>query len=131
VEALRVQIRNEHDREAAEDGEVAMVKLGGIAEREAFLQRVRDTSPDDALRVSDQLLYLGDLKFARGLLPWLSDTRNVTRLGGDRQQRMARMSDIAVWTAHQLGVRFRISPEYLTNYPDSVTLAARSAIEAL
>jgi hypothetical protein len=131
VEALRAQARNERDREAAENAQVALVKLGSAPERAAFLERIRETRPDDALRVSDQLLYVGDPRLAKGLLPWFSDSQNVTRLGGDRQQKMARVSDVAVWTSYRLGVKFRISPEYLTNYSDSVIFAARSAVEAL
>ena len=131
IDALRAQLHNEPDREAAQKGQVALVKLGAAAERDAFLGQVREAKPDDALRISDQLLYVGDPRLAKGLLPWFSDFHNVTRLGSDRQKSMARMSDIAVWTAHRLGVRFQVYPEYLTNYSDSIILAARSAVDSL
>ena len=131
IDALRAQLHNEPDREAAQKGQVALVKLGAAAERDAFLGQVREAKPDDALRISDQLLYVGDPRLAKGLLPWFSDFHNVTRLGSDRQKSMAPMSDIAVWTAHRLGVRFQVYPEYLTNYSDSIILAARSAVDSL
>ena len=54
------------------------------------------------------------------------------RLGSDRPpQKMARMKDVAVWIAAKLGVKFKITPDYLTNYDPGVIQECNLALSAL
>jgi hypothetical protein len=131
LEALRRAAAAEPDSSAALDAQAAAVKLGGEPERKLFFERVRKAEPDDALRLADLLEYIGDRRLAKALTPWFANKAGVLRLGGDRQDRMARMCDLAVWTAHALGVPFPIDPEYLSVYGDAVTARARSAAASL
>jgi hypothetical protein len=66
------------------------------------------------------------------MMPWFADERNVMRLGSDRgPERMSRMRDHAVWTAHRLGVKFPPQPEYLDNYDAATTARAMDAVKSL
>lgn len=132
IDDLRALALAEKSRRPSEAAQAAIVKLGGKPEREALLLRVRSTPPDRATEVRDQLLYIGDPSLAKGMLPWLSDQRGVFRLGSDRTPgQMVRMCDLAVWTAHLLGVKFPPQPEHLTNFDGALIARADSAIRAL
>lgn len=115
---LRPVVESEEDEEAALRGLAALVKLGGSAERGEFLDRVRATEPDDALEMQDLLIYIGSADVAGGLIPWLQNTEDVMRIGGDRQNMMARMCDVGVWTAHLLGVALPFETTHLRNFTD-------------
>ena len=44
---------------------------------------------------------------------------------------MARMCDVAVYTAHQLGVKFYLEPERLANFEAGIIANAGAALKAL
>lgn len=131
LDRLRSLIPSEQDIDARLDLLAALTRLGGDNERAIFLKRVASVGADQALRTQDHLLYVGDPRLARGMLPWFDSSDGVMRIGSDRQGGMARMRDIAVWTAHLLGVKFPIDPPYLGNYSDAILAGAKRAIQAL
>lgn len=107
LEALRRTAANEAGAEAALHAQAAMVKRNGIPERLAFFDRVRNARPDEVLLCSDHLLYIGDPNLAKAMLPWLSSTDGVMRIGydsGRNTDRQARMCDFAVWNGKELGL---------------------------
>jgi hypothetical protein len=132
LSAFRDVAKLEKDPDAAESAEVAAVKLGGDAERKSFLKRIQDAPPEKALTIQDQMLYVGDPKLAKALLPWFDNTTGVMRLGSDRQGgRSVRMCDLAAWIAFRLGVKFDLQPQYLENFAPGVLAAAKAACAAL
>jgi hypothetical protein len=132
LDKLRNIARSEKNPEALADLLAAVVKLGGSNERTTFLNLVRQASADQVIRIQEHLLYVNDVRFAKGLLPWFDSNDGVMRIGSDRQGgMMARKKDFAVWIAHQLGVKFQPAPTYLTNFGDADIAAARKAVQAL
>jgi len=130
--AFRSAAAKETDPDAAEQAQVAAVRLGGDVERKAFFERIKTTVPDKALKVGEQMLYVGDPKLAKALGPWFGKKDGIFRLGSDRQgDQMARMCDVAAWTAYKLGVKFALQPDYLTNFDAAVIGAAKGACAAL
>ncbi|MDR3701685.1 MAG: hypothetical protein P4L56_18700 [Candidatus Sulfopaludibacter sp.] len=121
----------EKDPDAAESAEVAAVKLGGDAERKSFLKRIEEASPEKALTIQDQMLYVGDPKLAKALKTWFENTAGVMRLGSDRQGGSVRMCDLAAWIAFRLGVKFDLQPQHLDNFAPGVLAAAKAACAAL
>ena len=126
--ALRQLLSTETDATAAEKGAAAGARLGGAAERVALLARVTGASVANAKDVYDDLLNVGDVRFAKGLLPWLDQQDPVTRIGGDEGGRSARLCDLAVWTAMRLGVALPASDTALANYDDATLQATRAAL---
>jgi hypothetical protein len=131
LDGLRASAKLEKDADAGDDARAAAVKLGGKPERQAFIQHIWTARPDDVLRIRDHLFYIGDVKLAKALLPWLNKPSAVMRLGSDRSPDMARMCDLAVWISLRLGVKFTVEPEYLTNYGPSAIAACGAALEKL
>ncbi|MEY2429489.1 MAG: hypothetical protein QOJ40_2374 [Verrucomicrobiota bacterium] len=131
LQRLRAVLASEKDEEAGEDGQAAAVRLDGAPEKTAFLNRIRTATPDTAQRVCDQLRYVEQKPPIKALLPWLSNRQEVMRLGSDRAPRMARMCDLAVWTAHQMGIVFQPKPAFLDIYPQTTLDNARDALQSL
>ncbi len=131
LEELRRTAANEDDEDAKLQALAARVKRGGQSEKTEFLDVVRQTAPDDALRTQTLLLYIDHANLAKGLLPWLSNEENVTRLGSDRQNMMARMCDIAVWTAHLLKVKLPFETTHLRNFTPEEIENTRKILELL
>jgi HEAT repeat protein len=133
-ESTREALRQlpEPDAGAAFDVLLAIAKLGGAPEREDFALRVERAVPEQALELGEALQYVGDRSLPRALLPWLSQTDPVLRLGGDNERvpRMARMCDVAVIFARQLGVAIPGPPE-LAVYDRGVLEAAERLLSAL
>lgn len=119
--------------EAAAEAIVALARLGGDEERALFVEALKNAEPDQAMRLREQLLYIGVPSFARGMLPWLDDARPVVRLCFDTPggPPMARMRDIAVWTAAATGIQIDPAPGRLREYPPDIVEAARRALESL
>lgn len=126
--ALQLLLSTEGDAGAAQKGTAAAARLGGAAERVALFERVTSASAANAKDVYDDLLYVGDVRFARGLLPWLDQQEPVTRIGGDEGGRVARMCDLAAWTAMRLGVKVPIPNTRLDIYDDATLQATRAAL---
>lgn len=129
--ALRALLATEQDPDARTNATAAAARLGGDVERAAFLQRVMSATADNAKDVYDELLYVGDVRFAKGLLPWLDQRGPVTRIGSDAEGRNARLCDLAVWTAVQLGVKVSISTTQIDNYDDAIIQQTMVALQQL
>jgi hypothetical protein len=130
LEALRAVSKQEMDPDAALDAQVAAVRLGGEPERKAFLERIKAATPDTAIKIRDQLFYVGDPKLAKGLIPWLANKEGVLRLGGDHGGRMLRMCDLAVWISHQLGVKVPM-PDVVTTFDEGVLAGTKAMLQSL
>jgi len=115
---LRPVVDKEEDEEAALQGLAALVKLGGESEAGKFIDAVRSTEPDDVLEMQGLMLYIGKSDIAVGLIPWLSNSEDIMRIGSDRQDEMARMSDVGVWTAHLLKIDLPFETTHLRNFTD-------------
>jgi hypothetical protein len=131
LDALRALVPHEPDAAAATRAQAALARLGGTPERAAFLERVRRAGIADFKDVYDDLLYVGDVRFARGLLPWLDSTEPATRIGREAEGKTARLCDVAVWTAHQLGVPVATHAVRLERFDDATLQATRSALQQL
>lgn len=131
LSALRVLLSTETDASAAVKGTAAAARLDGAAERTVLLARVTNASAENAKDVYDELLYVGDVRFAKGLLPWLDTLDPVTRIGSDTDNRAARLCDLAVWTALRLGVKLPASGAKLANYDEATIAATRAALQQL
>ena len=131
LSALRALLSTEADASAAVKGTAAAARLGGTAERMALLARVTNASADNAKDVYDDLLYVGDVRLAKGLLPWLDKLDPVTRIGSDVDNRAARLCDLAVWTALRLGVKVPASGDKIANYDKTTLAATRAALQQL
>ncbi len=131
LEVVRQLTQSEHDDEARINALVAAILLGGKQERGEFKDRLRSASPRDAQQLAEKLQLIGDQRLAQGMLPWLSNSRPVTRIGSDADGRMLRMCDLAVLTAHRLGVEFPIPTESPANFDAETIGASRVALEAL
>src|SRR5205807_475487 len=59
LKTLRALAAVEKDAEAGEDAQAAAVRLRGAPERAAFMDRARRADPEAALRVCDQIRYVG------------------------------------------------------------------------
>lgn len=129
--ALRTLLATEQDPDVRTKATAAAARLGGDVERAAFMQRVKSATADNAKDVYDELLYVGDVRFAKGLLPWLDQRGPVTRIGGDAEGRNARLCDLAVWTSMRLGVTLSISATQLDNYDDATIQETRVALQQL
>ena len=128
---LQRLLTTETDAGALEKGTAAAARLGGAVERTAFMARVTTASAGNAKDVYDDLLYVGDVRFAKGLLPWLDQTDPVTRIGGDEGGRVARLCDLAAWTAMRLGVKVPVPNTKLDVYGDGTLQATRAALMQL
>lgn len=128
---LRHVVEQEEDEEAALRGLAALVRLGGKSELQDFTGRISKTEPDDALEIQDLMLYTGKQGLAAGLVSWLDRTDEVMRLGGDRQDLMARMNDVGIWTAHMLKVGFPFETSHLRIFTDEEVEQARTVLKRL
>lgn len=109
----------------------ARVKLGGEAERKELVAKVAATAPDDVMEMRDIVVYTGDPKVAKGLVGWLDRDDSITNLGTDRQVKMARMRDLAVWTAHLVGVKLPFETTALRNYTAAEIESTRKLLVTL
>ena len=125
---LRQQLAEERDAKAADMGQVAAARLGGRPERAVFVDRVRSANAETVKGVYDELLYVGDARFGKALLPWLDNQEPATRIGRDVDGRSARMCDLAVWTAKQIGVKVPVSITRLDRFDDATIKATRAAL---
>jgi hypothetical protein len=130
--ALGELVGAEDDEDAERSGRAALAKLGDKQERERLLRRLENADADEAIELTEDLVYVGDPRLALGLLPWLDRKDDVFRQGSDRQpERMIRMCDLAVWTAHSIGVSMSHPPAAIDIYDESTIADARYAIQRL
>jgi hypothetical protein len=121
LEQLRRAAANEQDADVKLHSLAARAKQGGGPEAAEFTELVKQTEPDDALKMQDLLLYIGRQDLAKGLITWLDNNEGVMRLGSDRQNSEARMCDVAVWTVHLLNITLPFETTHLRNFePDEI-----------
>ena len=78
----------------------------------------------------DALVYVGDKRLAKALIPWLHKTDPVSRMGSDRSPAMVRQCDYALWTAHLLSIGVTLPANRIDNYSPAI-LAAHLAQRVL
>lgn len=131
LEELRRISGEETDDDAKLKSLAARVKKGGQQEKAEFLEIVRNAEPDDALKIQELLLYIDNPNLAKGMISWLGKTDGIMRIGSDRQNMMARMCDVAIWTAHLLKIKFPFETKHIRNFTDDEIAAARKVLELL
>lgn len=109
----------------------ARAKRGGRQEISDFMEVVRRTEPDDALDIQALLLYINNPKLAGALLPWLDNKEGVMRIGSDRQNMMASMADVAVWTVHMLKIKLPFETTHLRNYTPEEIETVRKLLQTI
>lgn len=131
LEALRSVLKAEPNPRVAAEGLAVAVRRGGDLERRHFFDAVRHAEAEDVAAYQARLLYVGDPKLAKALLPWLSSEAPVTRASSDRSPEMIRMCDFAVAIAHSLGLPVRLPEDGSGVLPSAIIRAARPVLEAL
>jgi hypothetical protein len=131
LDLLRAVVAGENSADAQRDARRALVQLGGQKERAEFRIRVAQAKPDEAMDLHEDLVAIADPRLAKATLPWLSNGTSVMRIGSDRSPAMARMCDVAVWTAFMLKVPAPITPAHLTNYSPKVVADVAAVLSAL
>lgn len=130
-QALTETCRDERNREARKEAQVALARLGSQEERKAFLERIQSAKPGEVREIEGQMEYVADPKAARGLLPWFESENGVLTLDPHGECVRIRMCDFAVWIAARLGVRFEPAPKALDRFDEGVQKAAREAVRKL
>jgi len=111
LEAFRETAAKETEAPCRLHAEAAAVLLGGEAEREKLYMRVRGAAPQEAEFAREQVLYVGEPTLAKAMIPWLSDERVVAVRRVHLVPEEIRMCDLAVLTAHELGLRVVPPPQ--------------------
>lgn len=125
--ALRLAIPAEPDSKARQAAIAAAVRLGGDVERQAFTLQVRRAKAEDVIELMDLLVYIGDKRMGAALLPLFDSQEPVLRISPDPESRMARKSDMAVWTAHELGLIPHLRLTGIRRFDAATIAAARAA----
>ena len=131
LEELRRISMNESNKDAKLRSLAARAKRGGRQEIAEFMEIVRRTEPDDALDIQALLLYINNPKLASALLPWLDNEEGVMRIGSDRQNMMATMADVAVWTVHMLKISLPFETTHLRNYTDEEIESVKKLLQTI
>ena len=127
-EPIAAKETNPDARQAALE---AMSRLGHLPSLHTLFDRVAKALPTEVVVLHDGLIYVGDKRLAKALIPWLNKTDPVVRLGSDRSPAMARQCDYAVWTAHRLGIAVTLPANHIDNYTPAILAAARPVLQAL
>jgi hypothetical protein len=131
IQGLRDIFTKEQDEEVKLNGLAALTKLHGQPEKNRFVEIVSNTTPDDAIQIQELILYIGKAEVAKGMITWLQSEEDVTRISTDENVVMARMCDIAVWTAHLLKIKLPFETTHLRNYKKEEIEATRKVLELL
>jgi len=134
-QTLRSAVRNQADREEEEDAQLwALAGLArfGDGEMERKLhEKIHQATSETASALGEIVLYVGSRRLATGLLSWLSQDTIVRWLPPHRNPIGIRMCDLAIWTAHRLGISLQPAPTRLDRYSEPMRIAARKTIETL
>lgn len=108
---------------------VALVKLGGKAERAAFVAEVGRTQDHDDIRWIAQTLvdYLKDPSLARPLGAWLTNEE----FADPSHVPTFRVCDLAAWTSKELGINVPIDPAGIRKYDRQTLRRVRVILNAL
>jgi hypothetical protein len=129
--ALRQAMAAENDPLAKQAALAAAVRLGGDAERQALTALVRNARAEDVITLMDLLVYTGDKRMGAALLPLFDSQEPVMRISPDPESRMARKSDMAVWTAHELGLLPSLRLTGIRRFDPATIATARAACAKL
>ena len=125
--ALRQSIAAENDPRAKQAALAAAVRLGGDAERHALTLVVQKARAEEVVMLMDLIVYTGDKRMGAALLPLFDSSEPVMRISSDADSRMARKSDMAVWTAHELGLVPNLRLNGIRRFDAATIAAARAA----
>ncbi|MFO0619159.1 MAG: hypothetical protein U0414_41605 [Polyangiaceae bacterium] len=130
---LRSIYAQERDPRALAKAHVAAIRLGGVEERRAFVARLGDVRPRDALEAEEDLLDAGDPRLMRAAVTWFDDERVVRSVGTHDRSELVRLCDVAVRAASRLGISFqtRGRPPCLERIEPLILASARAAVLAL
>jgi hypothetical protein len=127
-EPIAAKETNPEARQSALEG---MARLGHLPSLHTLFDRVAKAAATEVLRMHDALVYVGDKRLAKALIPWLIKTDPVTRMGSDRSPAMVRQCDYAVWTAHRLGVGVTLPANHIDNFSPATLASAKPILQAL
>lgn len=125
--ALRKTMAAETDASAKQAALAAAIRLGGDTERTLLAAQIRGAKASEVVPLMDLLVYTGDKRMASALVPLFDSSEPVMRISPDPESRMARRSDLAVWTAHGLGLVPQLRLTGLRRFDAATIAAARSA----
>ncbi len=129
---LQSQAQEEDEPETQLAALAALARLAEPAAEQTFLELLRTAEADDAVDLSEKLVYTGNTRLLKGLLPWLTNQEGVFRLGSDRHpDTMVRVCDLAAWTAQQMGVAFTPPLAHIDIFDDQVLAQAHSLLSRL
>jgi HEAT repeat protein len=96
IAPLARQFQKESDLHARQAISLALARLGEDANRQAYLQRLRQSDPKErALAVRD-LLYVNDRKLVPQVLPLLDDLRPALNVGPSHGPYLIRVCDVTI-----------------------------------
>lgn len=121
----------ETDPEARRAALEAMSRLGHLPSLHKLFEITSKAAADDVIVLHDALIYVGDKRLAKALIPWLHKTDPVTRMGSDRSPAMIRQCDYALWTAYRLAAGVSIPANHIDNFAPMVLAAAKPVLQAL
>ena len=127
LSALRKLLAAESNPNVRPSALAATVRLGGVPERAALAAEVANAKGPAVATVLDLLVFANDKRMAFALLPLFGSTQPVKRLTADPVSRVATRSDLAVWTAHRLGLLNQLKLTKLDNFDAATVSKARAA----
>jgi hypothetical protein len=127
LEDLRRAIASESNPEARDAAVAAAVRLGGAPERDRLAASLRSAKADQLVRLLDLVKYTADKRLAPALLPLLDSSEPVVALSPRPNSPMARRADLAVWTAHQLGLIPHLKLTALRRFDPATVAKTRAA----
>ena len=125
--ALRLVLDKEPDFLARNAGRAAAIRLGGVSERAALALAVRQSRAEDLVRLLDLSVYTQDRRMGSALLPLFGSREPIMQISSDADSLMATRADLAVWTAHELGLIPQLRLTRLRRFDAATIAAARAA----
>lgn len=109
----------------------ALARLGHLPSLHQLYEKTAKAQAGDVLTMHDALVYVGDVRLAKALIPWLHATDPVSRLGSDRSPLMVRQCDYALWTAHLLSAGVTLPAPHIDVYGPAALSAAKPVLQDL
>jgi len=125
--ALRRTMEKEPEFLARNAGLAAAIRLGGVTERAALALAVRQSRAADLVSLLALLVYTQDRRMGTALLPLFGSREPIMQISPDPESLMATRADLAVWTAHELGLLPSLQLTALRRF-DAATIAAARAV---
>lgn len=125
--ALRRTVEKEPEFLARNAGLAAAIRLGGVTERAALALAVLQSRAEDLAGLLALLVYTQDRRMGSSLLPLFGSREPIMQISPDPESLMATRADLAVWTAHELGLLPNLHLTALRRF-DAATVAAARAV---